>query len=99
MPRYETVVHTAAERELAQLDSDARDRLTDTIVDVAGERQPTSHAKVTQIEGKRGLLRLRVGDVRAILTLDKPELRVLSAGHRSSIYDVIDDINDRRATA
>lgn len=99
MPRYETQIHTTAKRELESLDADARDRLTDTIIDVAETEEPTSHSAVRALEGQSGLFRVRVGDLRAICTLVKPELRVLKVGHRAHVYDVIDEIDSRRATA
>ena len=99
MVRYTTTIHTTAKRELDDLDDDERERLTDAIVDVAEHRKPTEHSSVTILEGQDGLYRLRVGDLRAVLQLDQPELKVLRVGHRANVYDVIDEIDDRRASA
>ena len=99
MVRYETAIHTTAKRELDDLDADARDRLTDAIVKVAEHRKPTEHSSVTILEGQDGLYRLRVGDLRAVLQLDKPTLRVLTCGRRASVYDDIDEVCERRASA
>ena len=99
MVRYTTTIHTTAKRELDNLDTDERERLTDAIVDVAEHRQPTQHSSVTILEGQDGLYRLRVGDLRAVLQLDQPELKVLRVGHRANVYDVIDEIDERRASA
>ena len=99
MVRYTTTIHTTAKRELDKLDTDERERLTDAIVDVAGHRKPTDHNSVVILEGQDGLYRLRVGDLRAVLQLDQPELKVLRVGHRANVYDVIDEIDDRRASA
>ena len=99
MVRYETAIHTTAKRELDDLDADARDRLTDAIVEVAEHRKPTEHSSVAILEGQDGLYRLRVGDLRAVLQLDKPTLRVLTCGRRASVYDDIDEVCARRASA
>ena len=99
MVRYETSIHTTAKRELNDLDADERDRLTDAIVEVAEYRKPTDHSSVRILEGQDGLYRLRVGDLRAVLQLDKPTLRVLTCGRRASVYDDIDEVADRRASA
>ena len=99
MVRYTTTIHTTAKRELDKLDTDERERLTDAIVDVAEHRKPTDHNSVVILEGQDGLYRLRVGDLRAVLQLDQPELKVLRVGHRANVYDVIDEIDDRRASA
>lgn len=99
MTSYRPVIHTAAKRELDSLNDTARERLTDLLADVAREREPSSHEKVKPLEGKDGLLRVRVGDYRAIIELEQPDLCVLRCGHRSSVYDVVDEIGDRRASA
>ena len=99
MVSYQPVLHPTAERELNSLDDSERNRLVDVLHEVAKTREPTKHEKCKILEGQRGLFRVRVGDVRAILTLEKPQLRVLRCGKRSSVYDMIDDIDDRRATA
>lgn len=91
MARYEPVIHATARRELDDLDDATADALTDAIVAVAERRQPSDHPKVKPLEGQPGLLRVRSGDVRAILELKKPELRVLRVGHRETVYDCVDD--------
>jgi len=99
VPTYDLVIHTAAKRELSGLDSGPRDRLTELLTDIASEREPSSHEKTKALKGTDGLLRVRTGDVRAIVELDKPTLKVLSCGHRRTVYDVVDEIDDRRASA
>jgi len=99
MASYQITLHPTAKRELNTLTSNERDRLTDALTDVAGEREPTSHPKTKSLEGQPGLFRVRVGDVRAVCTLQKPELRILRVGYRSDVYEIIDEIDDRRATA
>jgi len=100
MTRYKPTIHRSAKRELSELDTDVRERLTDAIADVAQKRKPSSHEKVRQLEGPQGLLRVRVGSHRAIIALESPELRVLRVGHRSEVYDGLDDgLTERRASA
>ena len=99
MVRYTTTIHTTAKRELDDLDDDERERLTDAIVDVAEHRQPTQHSSVTILEGQDGLYRLRVGDLRAILCLDKPKLLVAKVGKRKKVYENIDEIDNKRLSA
>ena len=99
MVSYQPVLHPTAERELNSLDEHDKDRLVDVLHEVAHTRQPTQHEKCKILEGHQGLFRVRVGDVRAILTLEKPNLKVLRVGKRSNVYDIIDDIDQRRATA
>jgi len=99
MPRYQPTLHPTAERELNELNPTDRNRLTDALTDVAETREPTSHPKTKSLEGQPGLFRVRVGDVRAVCTLSKPELRILRVGYRSDVYEIIDEIDDRRATA
>jgi len=97
---YKLTLHPTANRELQALQDHQRDRLTETLQAVAEHRSPTQHEKSKQLEGQRGVFRVRVGDVRAVLSLQKPELRVLKVGTRGSVYDGIDDeIESRRASA
>lgn len=98
MVAYEPVLHVKAERELNALPSDERDRLTSLIKDVAAEREPTTHPRARHLEGQRGLFRLREGNVRAICALDKPALKVLCVGERDSVYENIDEVDQRLET-
>ena len=99
MVSYQLAIHTTAKRELDALSDAERERLTNTIADVAECRKPTAHASTRMLEGQDGLYRVRVGDLRAVLELDKPTLRVLTCGRRANVYDDIDEVCDRRASA
>ena len=92
---YEIALHKTAERELNDLEDTKADRLRDALRDVSRQEQPTQHDKVKQLEGQRGRFRVRVGDVRAICQLDKPNLLILKVGNRKNVYDGIDNIGDR----
>jgi len=89
VPSYRLQIHTTAKGELADLPSDHRDRLADTLQAVAREREPTSHEAVRPLEGHRDLFRVRVGDVRAICELEKPSIYVIKIGPRKSVYENI----------
>jgi mRNA-degrading endonuclease RelE of RelBE toxin-antitoxin system len=99
MPSYDLRIHRSARRELDNLTADQRDRLTSVLSDVSHVRKPTSHEKVAPLEGQDGLLRVRVGDVRAVVELQAPVLRVLRCGHRSTVYDAVDELDERRVSA
>jgi mRNA-degrading endonuclease RelE of RelBE toxin-antitoxin system len=99
MPRYNLRVHTTAKRELSGLTDTQRERLTDTLTAVAEHRQPTQHDAVRMLEGQPGLFRVRAGDCRAICSLEKPFLLVLRCGHRNSVYDNVDEMDERLADA
>jgi mRNA-degrading endonuclease RelE of RelBE toxin-antitoxin system len=99
MTRYEPVIHESARRELDDLESNQRERLTNAIADVAGNRKPSSHEKVRQMANETSLLRVRAGEVRAVVELQSPELRVLRVGHRRDVYDDVDGVvSDRRTS-
>jgi len=95
MVSYEIALHKTAERELNGLEDSKADRLRDALRDVSQHEQPTQHDKVKQLEGQRGRFRVRVGDVRAICELDKPNLLILKVGNRKNVYDGIDDLGNR----
>jgi mRNA-degrading endonuclease RelE of RelBE toxin-antitoxin system len=94
--QYQLQIHTTAKRELTALESAERERLTDEIADVATHRKPTNHPSVRLLEGQDGLYRVRVGDLRAVLFLNKPELIVAKVGKRKDIYENIKQINNKR---
>jgi len=95
MVSYEIALHKTAERELNDLEDTKADRLRDALRDVSQQEEPTKHDKVKQLEGQRGRFRVRVGDVRAICELAKPNLLVLKVGNRKNVYDGIDNVGDR----
>ena len=99
MVRYDLQIHTSAKRELDALPHAERERLTDTIADVAECRKVTDHASVRMLEGQDGLYRVRTGDLRAILCLDKPKLLVAKVGKRKNVYENIDEIDNKRLSA
>jgi len=91
-PTHELTIHPSAKRSLSSVPPAPRDRLTEVLGDVAGRREPSGHRKVKHLSGNNsGLLRLRVGDYRAVLEVVKPEVRVLRVNERSDAYDEGDD--------
>jgi mRNA-degrading endonuclease RelE of RelBE toxin-antitoxin system len=100
MPAYQPAIHRSAQRELNELPDQDASRLTSTLTDIASTEAPSTHSKVQPMQGHSGLLRVRVGDARAVIELKKPELHVLHVGHRSSVYRIEDgELDGRRATA
>ena len=96
MVSYEPLLHRTAERELNELPRDDRNRLTQVLQDVAQTRAPTGHEKVRELSGQDGFFRVRVGDLRAIGTLDKPYIYILIVGYRKDVYENVDSALDNR---
>ncbi len=92
---YDPMLHTTAQRELNALEPNDKDALTDLIKDVATHEEPSRHEKAKSLEGQPGLFRVRVGDMRAVLALEKPNLLVLKAGYRRKVYSNVDDLHER----
>jgi len=85
---YQLAVAPAAKRALGTLLPDIEEALRDSLHEVAGHEQPTSHPDIRPLSGNnQGRLRLRVGEYRAVLELDKPRLLVLTIDHRETVYD------------
>ncbi len=87
-------MHTRATDELDATPHDITDRMREAIVDVAATEQPSSHRRVTQLQGG-DYLGIRVGDYRAVVKLDKPDLQILRIGHRGQIYRSESDLGSR----
>lgn len=95
MVSYTPLLHRSAERELSELPTGDQKRLKSVLQDVAHTREPTQHKKVRELEGQAGLFRVRVGNLRAICTLEKPDLLILKVSPRQDAYENIDAIDDR----
>lgn len=95
MPQYQIQLHPTAQRELDGLSGDSTENITSTIQSVAETECPSTHSAVKHLDGQQGLFRIRAGKVRAIATLEKPELLILKIGKRNTVYRYIDDIEQR----
>lgn len=92
---YTLKLHTRASDELDTIPTTARDRLTDTLVDVAATRSPSTHESVKHMDGPVDLMRVRVGEYRAVIALEKPNLLVLRVGHRGTVYREKSELGSR----
>lgn len=87
-PRHRIHVHRRANTRLRQLrvecDVESLERCLEA---VSRERQPKKHRTVEGVEGDDELMRVRVGDLRALIALAEPYLLVLAVGKRPGFYD------------
>jgi mRNA-degrading endonuclease RelE of RelBE toxin-antitoxin system len=95
MPNYDIQIHQEAKANLSSLDTTHRERITNTIVEVSGYRKPSDHSKCKVLNNnpKNTLYKIRVGDFRVLLELDKPNLNVLKIGDRDNFYSEIPNIH------
>lgn len=72
-------------RFLAKLDSKTRSRL---IAAVEGLQQFPPIGDIKPLKGRKGLYRLRFGDIRVIFSIDHKErvVYIAAIGHRGDIY-------------
>ncbi len=96
-PQYKATIHPSAQKELDALPESQRKRLKSVIHDVAEYREPTLHEKAKQLTGQGDKFRVRTGDLRAVCSLCKPELRVHLIGKRNSVYENVDKTLRERA--
>ncbi len=80
---YEVLLTTKAKKQLKKLESEIRKRIISTLKRI--RIRPESH--LTKLVGDPGY-KLRVGDYRLIIDIDKGKLiiLVLKVGHRKNIY-------------
>lgn len=95
MTSYDLQLHPRAEDELSDLSPADHGRLTDTLVDVAQTRQPSTHTRVKHMNGDFDLMRVRAGDYRAVIALRQPDLLVLRVGRRNKIFREKSDLGER----
>jgi mRNA-degrading endonuclease RelE of RelBE toxin-antitoxin system len=51
MPSYDIEMHAECKRTLDRLDHDLRNRITDTLIEMSENREPSSHNKVDSLDG------------------------------------------------
>lgn len=83
---FEVIIRPAAQRALRRADRPIQRRLVNAMTDLAGDPRPHG---TKAIQGKHGLLRIRVGDYRIVYEVRDSELVivVVTLGHRSKVYD------------
>ena len=83
--RYEVVLSPKAEKQLDELPTPLRRRITEAIEGL--ESKPRPHG-VKKLTGAENLWRIRVGDYRIVYTIEDDRLIVLvvKIGHRRKIY-------------
>ena len=83
--RYEVVLSPKAEKQLDELPTPLRRRITEAIEGL--ESKPRPHG-VKKLTGAENLWRIRVGDFRIVYTIEDDRLIVLvvKIGHRREIY-------------
>lgn len=81
---YELLILRRAQKELADLPSDAYQRVRDAIRELARNPRPSGSRKLTGRDGWR----LRVGDYRVLYDIDDVNhtITVLHVGHRRDVY-------------
>lgn len=87
-------MHQDANRVLRELPETDRERITETLKAISESRKLTDHPKCKVLNNNYSetLYKLKVGEYRALLELQKPDLRVLKLGKRQGFYDDIDGI-------
>ena len=83
--RYEVVLSPKAEKQLDELPTPLRRRITEAVEGL--ESKPRPHG-VKKLTGAENLWRIRVGDYRIVYTIEDDRLIVLvvKIGHRREIY-------------
>lgn len=92
---YKLRIHGAAEKELAALDTEARDLLTDRLREIQSLQQPLSANYCKQLETHPNLFRVQVPGFRAICHLDKPAIFVAVVDTRQRVYDRVETAQKR----
>jgi len=93
MVSYDILIEVSARRSLNALPREDREPLRTVLKDVARTEQPSHHPKAKPLQGFSQIFRVRVGDARAVLKLDKPSLLILRVGKRRTIYNDIDELD------
>lgn len=94
MPQYDILVHKSAKRQLEAMQDAQHRRIVETVESISHCEQPTSHEKCSNLKGQ-DVYKVRVGDYRVLIKLQKPELKVLKVDRRNTVYRNVDEFLDR----
>lgn len=83
---YNLIAHPQAENDLNAVPSSAESRIRETLNRLATIESPTNHPKCIELTNASGLYRIRIGDWRVILALEKPNLILLIVDSRKTVY-------------
>lgn len=81
---YKVFILRRAQRELAELPTEAFQRAKEAILNLSEEQRPSGCRKLTGREGWR----IRVGEYRVLYEIDDAErtVTILHVGHRRDVY-------------
>jgi len=81
---YSVLLKRSAEKELNALDQTLRRRIVQALLRLENDPRPRGAKKLTDREAYR----LRIGDYRALYTVDDGNriVRIIAVGHRSDVY-------------
>lgn len=97
--QYQISLHPDAKKSLDNLESRNRERVTNTLTDVAQTREVAKHPNVEIMHNQQDvkLYKIRVGDFRVLAHLEKPTLKVLQIGRRNGFYSDVDKVAGKLA--
>jgi len=94
MVSYDIEMHAECKQTLDQLNHDLKDRITDTLVEMSENRQPSSHNAVDSLGGW-DFYKVRVKNHRILVERVGRKLRVVMLDKRSRVYDRLDTAAQR----
>jgi mRNA-degrading endonuclease RelE of RelBE toxin-antitoxin system len=87
-------MHTECKQTLDQLNTDLKDRITDTLIEISENREPSSHNAVDSLDGW-DFYKVRVKNHRILVERVGRKLRVVMLDKRSRVYDRLDTAAQR----
>lgn len=89
MPRYRILISRRADKFLYSLQIELRRRILEEITDFENFPFLITHHDLAKLRGKEGYYRLRVGEVRVILKIDKKTRTVIveKISYRERAYE------------
>ena len=93
--QYQLVIHRAAQKELAGVTGDTSSELLTKLKSLKVLPNPLDQDYCEQLTNHENIFRVKVGNYRALCTLDKPTVYVLLIAPRARVYDRIDTAKER----
>lgn len=89
------MIHRSASRELSHAPTEVQHGIREVAVEAAQLQKPSSHPDIKLMRGCN-MMRIRVGQHRALCDRYPPQFRILLVDQRRKVYDRVEEAKARR---
>ena len=95
-PRWNCLAHRKAMNELHDIPGSDATTIKAIAQEAAKLKKPSNHPNIRLLRNANGMMRIRVGNYRALCDRSPPDFRVLLVGRREYVYSRIGEAKGRQ---